>query len=91
MVNTVLREFKAESIVLISAAIKTAITIPVIPTGKRRVTIVMYASSGSFISGNRTKQITPGKMNNGRSRIFNQPVKLVPNCPCVRFFAPSTD
>src|SRR6056297_1988708 len=77
--------------VLISAAISTVTIKPTIPGGIRLLTMVIYASVSSDNEGNKTRQIIPGRIKRGTSRIFNQPVKFAPNCPCFRLFAPSTD
>jgi hypothetical protein len=44
-----------------------------------------------LLSGNKTKQITPGKIKKGKSKVLSQPVKFAPNCPCFKFFAPRID
>src|SRR4029078_5446751 len=89
--KTVLNALSDEPIVPTNTAMRTTITNPFMPIGNKFVTLVMDASVGSFKPGNRMKHNIPVRMNNGSDNIFNQPMKLIPNCPCSRFLAPSTD
>src|SRR5688572_11007274 len=91
VVNTVLNALSDEPMVPTNTAINTQITNPFMPEGNKFVTIVIYARSELPSCGNNAKHKMPGSINNGSANTFNQPMKLTPNCPCSKFFAPNTD